>query len=154
MSEITFRRTRRQLVVSLVAAGPLYGLLLALVYSPYVGLAYFALVEVLGVCAIPFGVTLTADGIVMRGFKRQLIPWQAIRYIDTYSLLGGHTVRLNLFDGKKKRLRAPVSGWGQKDPEFAAKKATIHQWWMYYTGQLMPPPFYPTSGQSGTSTIP
>jgi hypothetical protein len=82
-----------------------------------------------------FSATLRPDGIELRGLTRQRVEWQRIQGIETSNVLGTTTVKLRLVGGGSKRLRAPVRGFGQPDPEFDAKLATIHQWWQHYAGQ-------------------
>lgn len=81
-----------------------------------------------------FGSTLSASGIRAHGLTTQDFAWHDIADIDTTNFLGSTMVRLRLTNGRKVRLRAPVTGPLQRDPEFGQKLATIRHWWMSARG--------------------
>ncbi len=80
-----------------------------------------------------FGATIDTTGVHVRGLSTKHIPWQQIQGVETFSMLGTKGVKLVLAGGGSKKLRAPITGIGQKDPEFDTKVATIRQWWQHYT---------------------
>ena len=140
-NEIVFRLTTRQRLASTLSLYPI--LLVQLVLEHWDLAAFlFVLYTLPLMWTFRFGATLASDGILLRGFRRRFVPWHRIRWIDTRGLLGGTAVQLHLMDGGKVRLRAPVTGFGMKDPDFWPKLATIQHWWRYYTGQLAVPPEY------------
>lgn len=142
---ITFRLTRSQIVMQyvLVVVGIAVGVLGAAAatgsavnpgfLAPLVG----ALIG--SSLALRYRVTLTVAGVEIRRNGTEQVPWHAIRYIDTVKIMGSTVVRLHYFNGKTRRLPAPVTWALQPDREFQPKLATLVQWWMFYTGQLQPP---------------
>jgi hypothetical protein len=107
-------------------------------YGPAFGVVFALPFAIAVAVSNRFGVTLTETGLRMCGLTTQDIPWQSIRYIETVNVLGTSGVRLHLFSGKTRRLRAPIAGFLQPDRDFAAKADTIDWWWKHYTGQLQP----------------
>lgn len=139
MSEIRFNLSVRQRMIYLVLGGvmTLAGILITLV-GGFSALIVVGLVFVVYFFAFArFGATIDATGVRVRGLTTKHIPWQQIENVETFSLLGTTGVKLRLAGGRGQNLRAPVTGIGQRDPEFETKLATIRQWWQHYTGQLV-----------------
>jgi hypothetical protein len=80
-----------------------------------------------------FGVTLTAEGAWAEGIRSRLIPWSAVRDITSERMLGTRFVVL-LKNGGKTRLRAPITGFLQKDADFDEKYAEVVSWWRAHRG--------------------
>jgi len=139
VNEIRFVPTTRQNLMFL----PLFLIIAAeqLVLGRWVFAAVYnaVMASLVTLLRAKMGSTISSSGIELRSFSRQRIAWQQIRFIEVRNLMGTSVVRLHLFDGKKRRLRAPYTGFMQKDPDFVAKVNTIQQWWMHYTGQIQPP---------------
>lgn len=83
-----------------------------------------------------WGAVLTSHGLTAKGFTTRHFAWPEIMEVEVSKFLGTQTVRLTLANGKRTRLRAPISGWGGHDPEFPAKSYTIWQWWIAATGRM------------------
>jgi hypothetical protein len=138
--EIRYRLLRRQRVIHLASAGfwallgvfqlvvirhwfP-YQLIIAPIFFSY----YFIFAR--------FGVDLAPSGLTLHGLRTPRIPWEDIADITLGNFLGSEFVKVRLRTGRTRRLRAPVTGPLQNDPDFREKAATIRHWWLHYTGQL------------------
>jgi hypothetical protein len=145
VNELEFRLSRKQPMTFLISGGVL--LVVGVFSATVTGRWTSSPSTIVGVLFIlesflfaTFRVTINEDGIDIRVLRTRHIPWQRIQSVERCTLLGTTGVRLRLIDGRPVRLRVPVTGFGQRDPEFDAKAATIHQWWQHYTGQLTTPP--------------
>jgi len=76
-----------------------------------------------------FGVDLCHDGVVLRGVRRRVVPWNAVQAIEAKKYFGTRVVVL-VVDGRLRRLRAPFTGPLQRDRQFDDKLAALRSWWM------------------------
>ena len=134
----TFRLTPRQRLESLVGVFAI--LVLPLVFRPdTVRALLIQEVSLALVCTAVSaskwrdGVTLTAAGPVVRGFRSRLVPWTAIRDVRTESSFGSRFVVL-VEPTRRTRMPAPITGPLQRDPDFESKLAEIQAWWMAHRG--------------------
>ncbi|UGQ14195.1 hypothetical protein LO772_11720 [Yinghuangia sp. ASG 101] len=86
-----------------------------------------------------WGAVLTPYGLTAKGLTTRHFAWPEIAMVEVSRFLGTQTVRLTLANGKRTRLRAPVSGWGAQDAHFPMKAYTIWQWWAAGSGRVAQP---------------
>ncbi|WP_328450158.1 hypothetical protein OG780_20190 [Streptomyces sp. NBC_00386] len=91
----------------------------------------------------PFGVTLTPSAARVHDLRRRTVPWASVQSVRVEQVMGGRVVVLYEADGRRTRLRAPVTGFLQRDRGFEEKFHVIGQWWLAYRGTdwvPVPPP--------------
>jgi hypothetical protein len=91
----------------------------------------------------PFGVTLTPSAALVRNLRRRTIPWASVQSVRVEQVMGTRLVALYQADGRRTRLRAPITGLLQGDRDFEAKFHVIGQWWLAHRGGdwvPVPPP--------------
>jgi hypothetical protein len=140
VSEIKYRLLPSQRVMYVVLGGIWIALgvvqLIAIRHTlPFGLLVGFVLVSYYFLFA-RFGADLTPSGLTLHGIRTRRIPWHDIADVQLGSILGSEVVKVRLRTGRTRRLRAPLTGFAQADPEFREKAATIRHWWLHYTGQL------------------
>ncbi|MFE1286841.1 hypothetical protein [Streptomyces sp. NPDC058751] len=92
---------------------------------------------------VPFGITLTPSAAVVRNLRRRTIPWASVQSVRVEQIMGSRFVALYEADGRRTRLRAPMTGFLQRDRDFEVKFHTIGQWWLAHRGGdwvPVPPP--------------
>ncbi len=137
MTELAYRLTSRQRLLYYIAGAVMFltvGLQLTTGAPPIfwgaVGLLWGGVLVLMSTC----GATIDGTGVHLRGLTRQTVPWEQIQDVEVSPVLGSQQVRLRLAGGGTKRLRAPITGPLQRDPEFDGKVATIRHWWQHYSG--------------------
>ncbi|MFF3415409.1 hypothetical protein ACFYW9_11995 [Streptomyces sp. NPDC002698] len=91
----------------------------------------------------PFGITLTPSAARVRDLRRRTIPWASVQSVRVEQVMGGRVVALYEAGGRRTRLRAPVTGFLQRDRGFEEKFHVIGQWWLAHRGTdwvPVPPP--------------
>ena len=73
-----------------------------------------------------YGVSLTAEALVLSGDRRRAILRTNIRRLEVQRTLGVSRVAVYTTDGRRTMLPAPMSFL---DPEFDRKVQTITEWW-------------------------
>lgn len=141
--QVSFRLQARQRAGYLVAAGILLLLPAASVPSDGVEPGEWL---ILPVCCLPvalplvlyyfwsgtFGMTLTPEGVELRGWLTRAYAWPEIEVIyPTTRWFVWRTV-LRLTNGAVVYSRAPQHYWSRPDRQFDAKVETIRQWHAYY----------------------
>lgn len=99
----------------------------------------------------PFGITLTPSAAVVRNLRRRTIPWVSVQSVRVERIMGGRFVALYEADGRRTRLRAPMTGFLQRDRDFERKFHTVGQWWLAHRGNdwvPVPPPGTGTPARS------
>jgi hypothetical protein len=109
-----------------------------------VGLAYIFLAAVGVIVAqllwsLTWGIDLTPESVILRGFRRRSIPWQQVQAVIRYELLGKRTVRLILENGRPVTLRAPKSDLGLGRAAYERDFERIGQWWLAHRGESWRP---------------
>jgi hypothetical protein len=77
------------------------------------------------------GITLTPIAAEVENLRRRTIPWSDIQAIRIGGRFGYRTVVLHQTNGRRTRLRAPITGlfiWDDK--RFEEKYHTIGRWWL------------------------
>ncbi|MDQ0762213.1 hypothetical protein [Streptomyces canus] len=90
-----------------------------------------------------FGVTLTQSTAVVHNLRRRTIQWADIQAILIEPFQGTRTVVIYEADGRRTRLRAPITGFLSWDSGFDEKFQTIGTWWLEHRGPgwaPVPPP--------------
>jgi hypothetical protein len=82
-----------------------------------------------------FGVDLTRKCAVVRGIRRQSIPWQHVQAVLPFEQLGTGRVCLVLESGQRVNLRAPSSFMGLGGARYERDFHRIGQWWLAHRGQ-------------------
>jgi hypothetical protein len=112
------------------------------------GRPWFALVWlVLGCCNVglgcarrTFGIDLTPDSAVVRGFRRRTVPWREVQAVVRHDKsTGSSLVRLILENGEPVTLRFPTSLRSQWDRESKGDFQRIDQWWQEHRGDSWRP---------------
>jgi hypothetical protein len=106
--------------------------------SGWVYLAAAALFLVAMCAQAWFGTTLTADGVLVHSFRRQLIRWPDITCIRAEEFATNRVVAVYSFGSRRTRLRYPTSGALFGDPQFDAKLCVIQDWWADCSGRDRP----------------
>jgi hypothetical protein len=91
----------------------------------------------------PFGITLTPSAARVHDVRRRTIPWASVQNVRAEQVMGGRVVVLYEADGRRTRLRAPVTGFLERDRRFEEKFHVIGQWWQTHRGTdwiALPPP--------------
>ncbi|MFJ7969162.1 hypothetical protein [Streptomyces sp. NPDC096324] len=91
----------------------------------------------------PFGITLTPSAARVHDLRRRTVPWTSVQSVRIEHVAGGRVVVLYEADGRRTRLRAPVTGFLQRDRDFEEKFHVIGQWWLAHRGSdwvPVPPP--------------
>jgi hypothetical protein len=78
------------------------------------------------------GLTLTQDAAIVRRIGRRTIRWADVSGVEVERRMGTTTVVLYESGGRRTRLRAPITGFLQKDKSFPAKAETIRTWWLQH----------------------
>lgn len=81
-----------------------------------------------------FGVTLTPSAAVVHRWRRRTIPWSDIQAIRIDSSHGVRVVVIHEADGRRTRLRAPITGILNWDRGFEEKSKVIGGWWLEHRG--------------------
>ncbi|HEY2506030.1 MAG TPA: hypothetical protein VGI58_05915 [Streptosporangiaceae bacterium] len=76
-----------------------------------------------------FGATLTADGVIVHGFRRRLIAWRDVTVIRSEEFTSNRVIAIYERGHRRTRLRYPTSGPLYADRQFDAKLAVIQDWW-------------------------
>jgi hypothetical protein len=76
-----------------------------------------------------FGATLTADGVIVHGFRRRRIAWRDVTVIRAEEFTSNRIVAIYEHGHRRTRLRYPTSGPLYTDRQFDAKLAAIQDWW-------------------------
>ncbi|MFD5517546.1 hypothetical protein [Streptomyces sp. NPDC127066] len=90
-----------------------------------------------------FGITLTPSAARVHGLRRRTVPWASVQSVRVEQIMGGRVVALYEADGRRTRLRAPFTGFLQRDRRFEEKFHVIGQWWLAHRGTdrvPVPPP--------------
>jgi hypothetical protein len=140
---VKIRIARYTLILALVPAGFVSMVAVAGLASGE-GLAY-SLLAAAGVVvaqslwSLTWGVDLTPESVILRGFRRRSIPWQQVQAIIRYEMLGQRTVRLILENGRPVTLRAPKSDLGLGRGAFERDFERLGQWWLAHRGESWRP---------------
>lgn len=133
MTACEFRPTSSQLLLY-----PAVGLLLAasqlLSGNPVAAAVLLVAFAVISVMQARWGSDLTPEALVVRGITTRVIPWSEITGIETGSVLGTTLIRVRRANGSRTQMRAPLTGFLQRDPEFPAKFTQIEGCWREHGG--------------------
>ncbi|MCP3819298.1 hypothetical protein NLX86_14660 [Streptomyces sp. A3M-1-3] len=99
-----------------------------------------------------FGITLTTSAAVVHNFRRRVIPWSDVQAIRIEPLMGSRTVVLHEANGRRTRLRAPMTGFLSWDRRFEEKFHTIGRWWLDHRGPEWTPVPPPRTWWDGPTT--
>ncbi|WP_392964827.1 hypothetical protein [Streptomyces sp. LN245] len=91
----------------------------------------------------PSGITLTPSAARVHGLRRRTVPWASVQSVRVEHVMGGRVVALYEAGGRRTRLRAPITGFLQRDRNFEEKFHVIGQWWLAHRGTdwvPVPPP--------------
>jgi hypothetical protein len=91
----------------------------------------------------PFGITLTPSAARVHDLRRRTVPWASVQSVRVEQVMGGRVVVLYEAGGRRTRLRAPATGFLQRDRDFEEKFHVIGQWWLAHRGTdwvPVPPP--------------
>lgn len=87
-----------------------------------------------------YGVDLTPQHAIVRGFRRRNIPWQEIQEVVSHRKRNGTSfVGLILENGESVILRAPNSGWDRVDAQYEEDFHYIDQYWLAHRGESWHP---------------
>jgi hypothetical protein len=104
-----------------------------------------------GLALRTLGVDLTPEAAIVRGFRRQTVPWREVQAVVSHvSSNGTSTVLLMLEKAESVTLRYPMSVWGKGDAGYEQDLQRIEQWWLAHRGESWhsalseepPPPAY------------
>ncbi|MET8136805.1 hypothetical protein ABZV24_33575 [Streptomyces sp. NPDC005251] len=101
------------------------------------------IVGVVGAVVSPFGITLTPSAARVHSLRRRTVPWASVQSVCVERVTGGRVIVLYESDGRRTRLRAPFTGFLQRDRRFEEKFHVIGQWWQTHRGSdwvALPPP--------------
>ncbi|WP_345673197.1 hypothetical protein [Yinghuangia aomiensis] len=101
--------------------------LIAVDVSPF-GLGAGPVLLFMGFYSARFATVLTPHGLTLKAFTTRHFAWGEIAAVEAKHTLGTWYVRLTLTSGRRVRVRVPLDGPGQRDPDFHAKVATIWHW--------------------------
>lgn len=104
---------------------------------------WIVLVLMLLVASSFFGITLTPSAARVHGLRRRTVPWASVQSVRVEQVMGGRVVVLYEAGGRRTRLRAPFTGFLQRDRDFEEKFHVIGQWWLAHRGTdwvPVPPP--------------
>jgi hypothetical protein len=96
--------------------------------------AVWVVLVVLSVTVSPFGITLTPSTARVRNLRRRIIPWASVQNVCVEPVMGGRVIVLYEADGRRTQLRAPITGFLQRDRRFEEKFHVIGQWWQTHRG--------------------
>jgi hypothetical protein len=129
----------------LVSAGPYLGLAVySLATGPWL-LALGFLVAACGNVSIAlgqrnYGVDLTPQHAIVRGFRRRNVPWREIQGVISHKKSNGTSfVALILENGESVILQAPNSGWDRVDAQYEEDLHYIDQYWLAHRGESWHP---------------
>jgi hypothetical protein len=75
--------------------------------------------------------TLTPyEVIAWHGLRRRRIPWDDVAYIEIQKRFGSRVIAIYQANGRRTRLRAPITGFLSWDKQFEEKFHTIGRWWL------------------------
>ena len=95
-------------------------------------------IELLVLGALP-GTTLTPyEAIVGQGLRRRRIPWDDVASIEIQNRLGNRVIAIYQTNGRRTRLRAPITGFLNWDKQFEEKFHVIGRWWLDHRGTGVP----------------
>ncbi|MEV7326349.1 hypothetical protein [Streptomyces sp. NPDC093970] len=106
-------------------------------------LMWAVLLSVLLFTSRRLGVSLTPSAAIVYNLRRRTVPWSNVQAIHVESLLGSQTVVIYEAGGRCTRLRAPITGFLNRDRDFEEKFHSIGRWWMDHRGPdwvPVPPP--------------
>jgi hypothetical protein len=112
------------------------------------GRLWFALIFLVGGCVYVglglalrvFGVDLTPDFAVVRGFRRRRVPWEEVQaVISDDGKYGTAVVRLILDSGESVRLPFPNSYWRKENVQCKRDFQRIDQCWITHRGESWRP---------------
>jgi hypothetical protein len=86
-----------------------------------------------------FGIDLTPESAIVRGFRRQAVPWKDVQAVVRHETPKSAVVRLILEDGEPVRLRYPASLQMKWDPQGKRDFQRIEQWWLAHRGESWRP---------------
>jgi len=86
-----------------------------------------------------FGVDLTPGCAIVRGLRRQSIPWQQVQAVLRFQQVGTWRVTLLLEGGQRVNLRAPTSSLGLGMASYERDFHRIGQWWLAHRGDSWRP---------------
>jgi hypothetical protein len=81
-----------------------------------------------------FGVTLTPSAAIVHNLNRRVILWPDVQAVRVERFLSSRTVVLYEVDGRRTRLRAPLTGFLCWDRRFEEKFHTVGRWWLDHRG--------------------
>jgi hypothetical protein len=86
-----------------------------------------------------FGVDRTPESAIVRGLRRQSIPWQQVQAVVRHDQLGAGRVSLILESGRKVTLRAPTTFFGFGGAQYEQDFNRIGHWWLAHRGESWRP---------------
>lgn len=96
----------------------------------------------LGLAMWIFGVDLTPDFAIVRGFRQRRVPWREVQaVISDNGKYGTSVVRLILDSGECVRLPFPKNMWRQGNAQCERDFHRIDQWWITHRGPSWRPVF-------------
>ena len=105
---------------------------------PLVALAWLTLACVRVPIALKqrsFGVDLTPQHAIVRGFRQRDVPWQEVQEVVSHTKSNGTSeVGLILENGESVMLRAPTSLWRKYDAQYERDFHCIDQYWLAHRG--------------------
>ncbi|MEU0431968.1 hypothetical protein ABZ153_10065 [Streptomyces sp. NPDC006290] len=106
-------------------------------------IALWTVLAVVMAVVSPFGITLTSSAAKVHNLRPRTIPWASVQNVCVERVTGGWVIALYESDGRRTRLRAPFTGFLQRDRRFEEKFHVIGQWWQTHRGSdwvALPPP--------------
>lgn len=86
-----------------------------------------------------FGIDLTRESAIVRGLRRQIIPWQQVQAVLRYEQFGAGRVSLILESGERVALRVPTTFLGLGGAGYERDFHRIGQWWLENRGESWRP---------------
>lgn len=112
------------------------------------GLAAPLIGALIGTLAPPtYRITLSPHMAQVRNLRRRTIYWSDVQVIRIEKQFTNRTIVIYEADGRKTRLRAPVTGFLVWDRRFEEKFHVIGQWWLDFRGPDWQPGFQPWSAR-------
>ncbi|MFJ8798311.1 hypothetical protein [Streptomyces sp. NPDC102487] len=96
-----------------------------------------------------FSVTLTESTATVHSLRRRTVQWADVQAIRIEGFQGAQVVVLYEADGRRTRLRAPITGFLCWDRGFEDKFRTIVGWWQEHRGPDWAPVLLPGAHVSG-----
>jgi hypothetical protein len=82
-----------------------------------------------------FGIDLTPQYAIVRGFRRRNVPWQEVQEVVSHKNSNGTSVvGLILENGESVMLRVPMSLWRKGDAKYERDFHRIDQYWLAHRG--------------------